>query len=56
MSRPEHPAYAWFRALPRAEQVAHLRSVTELCIDAAPTSLARKLEILLEQLEQEGTL
>lgn len=43
---PEH--LVAFRALSREDQRIHLLSVTKLCWDGAPVSLARKIEIYLE--------
>ena len=41
--------YAEFRAMSRHEQKSHILFVTELCGDAAPASLARKIEIYLSE-------
>ena len=40
--------YDWFRELSREDQRKNILAVADLCIDGAPVSLARKIEIYLE--------
>lgn len=42
-----HDPDEWFRNLSRDEQREHILSVAERCIDGAPASLARKIEVYL---------
>jgi len=42
-----------FRALSSSEMEEHLLSVTALCYDGAPKSLARKVELYIQRIRNE---
>ncbi len=44
----KHNPYADFRALSKDDQREHILSVSALCLDDAPRSLARKIEIYFD--------
>lgn len=47
--RKQYDPLAEFRKLSKADQSIHILEVAERCIDAAPVSLARKIEIFLTE-------
>lgn len=48
MAKKQHDPYKDFRALSKEEQRESLLDVSSMCIDGAPVSLARRLEIYFD--------
>lgn len=48
MARKKYDPYAEFKSMSKEDQKANILSIAERCIDGAPVSLARKIEIFLD--------
>lgn len=53
MAKKKRDEYEDFRALDKFGQMEHLLNIASMCIDGAPKSLARKIEIYLDSTPEE---
>ena len=53
--RKQYDPYKEFRALPKWEQREKILDISSMCIDGAPPSLARRIEIYFDVNEAEQT-